>query len=378
MEHGDNAIDVKQSEAVAIASRLARWYGQEGRQLPWRAPPGVRPDPYAVWLSEVMLQQTTVKVVIPYYMKFIDRWPTVETLGMAASEEVMSAWAGLGYYSRARNLLRTARIVAHQLDGRFPETVAALQELPGIGPSTAAAIAAIAFNLPAVVVDGNVERVIARLFAIRMPLGKAKAELRRIAAKLAPTKHPGDFAQAMMDLGATVCTPRNPSCGLCPLTETCAARATGHAAALPTREIMQKKPLRWGVAFFVLRDDGAVLLRKRPDEGLLGAMLEVPSAGWNYARGKDDRAGDASSAPFEGDWCPLPGRVRHTFTHFHLELTVFCTSLPAGHAPAFAPPRADWRWVARQDLGSQALPSLMRKVVAHGFEHMGAICEVPR
>lgn len=344
-----------------VAAALLAWYDRERRDLPWRAPSGAGPDPYAVWLSEVMLQQTTVKAVIPYYARFLALWPTVEALAAAELDDVLRVWAGLGYYSRARNLHACAKAVVARHGGRFPDTEDALAALPGIGAYTAAAVAAIAFDRSAAVVDGNVERVVARLFAVETPLPAAKPELRRLAATLTPQSRAGDFAQAMMDLGATICTPRSPSCLLCPLACDCLARERGLAAALPYRVAKGERPTRRGVAFFALRDDGAVLLRRRPEKGLLGGMMEVPSSPW--------REGEASvdpddHAPLAAAWQRVTGEVRHTFTHFHLELSVYRAAVTA----AGTPEGEDWRWVHRRDLAREALPSVMRKVVAHALD----------
>ncbi|HVO17494.1 MAG TPA: A/G-specific adenine glycosylase, partial [Alphaproteobacteria bacterium] len=250
------------------AAALLAWYDRHRRRLPWRAGPGERPDPYRVWLSEIMLQQTTVATVGPYFTAFLERWPDVARLAAAPLDDVLHAWQGLGYYARARNLHRCAAVVARDHGGRFPDTEDALRALPGVGAYTAAAIAAIAFDRPAVVVDGNVERVVARLHAVDAPLPAAKPELRRLAAALTPDARPGDFAQAMMDLGATLCTPRAPRCVLCPLMAGCAARTRGIAEELPRRTAKPEKPTRRGVAFFAVDADGAVLLRRRDESGL--------------------------------------------------------------------------------------------------------------
>ena len=259
---------------------LLQWYEAERRDLPWRYGPRKKADPYRVWLSEIMLQQTTVKAVVPYFERFVARWPTVAALAAAPLEEVLQLWAGLGYYSRARNLKACADAVVRDFGGVFPRTEKELLELPGIGPYTAAAITAIAFGEKATPVDGNVERVVSRLFAVRQPLPAAKSEIRRLAATLTPARRAGDFAQAMMDLGAEICTPKNPSCLVCPLQQDCAANARGLAEVLPIKAKKLARPSRYGIAFLVQREDGAVLLRQRPEAGLLGGMLEVPSTPW--------------------------------------------------------------------------------------------------
>jgi A/G-specific adenine glycosylase len=344
--------------APVVANDLLAWYDRHARILPWRAPPGRRTDPYAVWLSEIMLQQTTVAAVGPYFAAFLARWPRVEDLAAAPLDAVLTAWAGLGYYARARNLHSCARIVAGERGGRFPDSESELLKLPGIGPYTAAAVAAIAFGRPAAVVDGNVERVVARLFAVETPLPAAKAELRALAANLTPEERPGDYAQAMMDLGATLCLPRAPRCGRCPLAGYCAARAAGAAEGLPRRSPRPPRPTRRAVAFWAVDPAGAVLLRRRPETGLLGGMMELPSTEWREAAW--DEAEALARAPLAARWTELPGIVRHTFTHFHLEARVWAGR--SGHAPAAG------RWVALDDLGAEALPSVMRKIVRHALE----------
>lgn len=350
------------------ARALLDWYDAERRDLPWRAPPGAVADPYRVWLSEIMLQQTTVKAVMAYFDSFVARWPTVASLAAADLDEVLSAWAGLGYYSRARNLHRCAREVVERFGGRFPPTETALRELPGIGPYTAAAIAAIAFGARATPVDGNVERVVARLFAVREPLPGARGVLRQLAATMTPAQRTGDFAQAMMDLGATVCTPKRPSCLMCPLSRQCLAHAGGIEGALPARSARSERPTRFGVAFLALREDGCLLLRKRPETGLLARMMEVPTTDWL----EDPRVVTEAlrAAPVRADWWQVPGQVVHTFTHFRLELLVYRAVAPADSALTFWADAGRCCWVARRELDRQALPSLMRKVIAHGLREM--------
>ena len=340
---------------------LLAWYDRHRRALPWRAPPGQRSDPYRVWLSEIMLQQTTVKAVGPYYARFLARWPDVQALAAAPLDDVLKAWAGLGYYARARNLHACARAVASHHGGRFPESEDALRALPGIGAYTAAAIAAIAFDAPAMPVDGNIERVIARLYAVETPLPEAKPEIGMLAKGLKPEHRPGDFAQAMMDLGATICTPKRPACALCPWNESCAARRRGDAETLPRRAPKREGTLRRGAAFVVVRADGNLLVRTRPARGLLGGMTEVPTTDWT-AEFEEHGALDAAP-PFtrRAAWRRIPGIVRHVFTHFPLELSVYVATLPVRtNAPA------GMRWVALDDVAGEALPSLMRKVLAHG------------
>ena len=341
-----------------LPSQLLDWYDRNRRHLPWRAAPGQVADPYGVWLSEVMLQQTTVQAVIPYYEAFRARWPNVAALAAAPLDDVLHAWAGLGYYARARNLHKCAQTLAAWREGEFPDQIEALRKLPGVGEYTAAAIAAIAFDQPAVVMDGNVERVMARLHAITEPLPGAKPILKGLAAELTPTHRPGDYAQAVMDLGATVCTPRNPACGICPWMAGCRARIAGIAESLPAKEDKGERPTRRGVAFWTLRRDGTVLLRRRPPVGLLGGMTEVPSTPWRPEPWPPAEA--AGQAPLTAEWRPLPGVVRHTFTHFHLEMT-----LVTGKVGNNALARGFWCPLDR--LSEHALPTLMRKVIRHAL-----------
>jgi A/G-specific adenine glycosylase len=342
------------------ASRLLAWYDRHRRTLPWRAPPGATTPPYLVWLSEIMLQQTTVATVGDYFHRFVKRWPTVEALAAAPLDDVLSTWAGLGYYARARNLHACAQAVVDRHAGQFPDDEAALLALPGIGRYTAAAIRAIAFDRPASAVDGNVERVIARLYAIGTPLPDAKIEIGARAAKLVPDDRPGDYAQAMMDLGATVCTPRSPSCVICPLMAGCKGRLQGIAEDLPRRPPKTDKPTRRGLAFVLMRKDGAVLLRKRPPRGLLGGMDEVPSSAWREGTLTIDEA--LKEAPVPANWKVLAGGVRHTFTHFHLELTIARAIATTAGLAKLAPGTA---WVTVDQMTERALPTVMRKVIDH-------------
>ena len=345
---------------------LLDWYDRERRDLPWRAKQRKKADPYGVWLSEIMLQQTTVKAVIPFYQRFLERWPTVFDLSAAPVNDVMAAWAGLGYYTRARNLHKCAQVIVRDLGGQFPSTEAGLLPLPGVGPYTAAAIAAIAFGQPTTPVDGNIERVIARLFAVRHPLPGAKKELKRLAATLTPHRRAGDFAQAMMDLGAAICTPKRPSCLMCPLQTDCAAHAAGIEAQLPVKLGKTERPGRYGIAFLVLREDGHVLLRRRPAAGLLGGMLEVPSTDWLDDWVPMEPA--CGGAPVHADWWPVPGTVVHVFTHFRLELQVLRAIVPVNASLTFWADPDRCEWVARRDLDGAALPSVMRKVIAHALK----------
>ena len=339
--------------AAPHAALLLDWYDAHARVLPWRVGPaerraGLRPDPYRVWLSEVMLQQTTVAAVEGYFRRFTDLWPDVGALAAADPERVMAAWAGLGYYARARNLLACARTVEGPLGGVFPDTVTQLRSLPGIGPYTAAAIAAIAFDRPEPVMDGNVERVMARLFAVEEPLPGAKGALQAHTAAMTPTERPGDYAQAVMDLGATICTPRAPDCGHCPWAGCCAARAAGIAPQLPRKTPKLAKPVRRGAVWIARRADGAWLLERRPPRGLLGGMLGWPGTAW----GGEESGTDAP--PLSADW-QAAGEVRHTFTHFHLILTVL--TAPVG--PDSRPVRG--MFLEPGAFGPSDLPTLMRK-----------------
>jgi A/G-specific adenine glycosylase len=345
-----------QSASARRAEALLAWYGRHARKLPWRVGPkerarDVTPDPYRVWLSEIMLQQTTVAAVKPYFDAFIAAWPTVDALARAPREDVLKAWAGLGYYARARNLKACAEAVASDHGGRFPETIDGLKALPGIGDYTAAAIASIAFDVPAAVVDANIERVVARLFAIETPLPAAKKEIREHQAEMTPAKRPGDFAQAMMDLGAAICTPKKPACVLCPLADGCEARSMGRQEDYPRRAAKTERPTRYGAAFVAVRHDGAVLLQARPDKGLLGGMTEPPGTAWSR-----DANVSAADAPFPADWKET-GTVIHVFTHFRLELTVFRAEVGRMKTPPGA-------WWSRPDaLAGEALPSVMKKAI---------------
>lgn len=338
---------------------LLAWYDRRRRDLPWRAKPGERPDPYRIWLSEIMLQQTTVAAANSYYERFLTRFPSLDALASAPQEAVMQAWAGLGYYSRARNLHTCAKVVVERYGGRFPDDERTLRSLPGVGPYTAAAVAAIAFGRKAAAVDGNVERVVARLYALDEPPPKAKSAVRTLAEALVPADRPGDFAQALMDLGATICTPRRPACVLCPWSRSCIARAAGMQEAFPRKEPKIGGTLRRGAAFVAVRADAAVLIRTRPPKGLLGGMIEVPGTAWTASF---DGAVACQAAPLDADWRRLPGTVRHVFTHFPLELVVYAADVPDG-----TPAPDDCRWTVRERLADEALPNLMRKVIAHAL-----------
>jgi A/G-specific adenine glycosylase len=341
-----------------LAGKLLAWYDANARDLPWRSKPGIKPDPYHVWLSEIMLQQTTVAAVRDYYIKFLSLWPKVSDLAAASQDDVLRAWAGLGYYARARNLHACAIKVLSDWHGKFPDTEETLRTLPGIGPYTSAAIAAIAFDRPHAAVDGNVERVIARLYAIETPQPAAKPLIKEKAQALVPKQRAGDFAQALMDLGATICTPRAANCKICPWTDNCEGRKRGIAESLPRKMPKAKIPTRRGIAFWVERDDGHILLRRRPQKGLLGGMMEIPSTSW------EAKLPRKVTAPFESKWIRLKIPVEHTFTHFHLQLSVWKTST----ADSAFPGSDDYRWVHKNELVHEALPSLMRKVASMALE----------
>ena len=345
--------------ADALRAQLLAWYEANARDLPWRVRPraraaGGRPDPYRVWLSEVMLQQTTVPHATPYFLTFTARWPTVSALAAEVDGEVMAAWAGLGYYARARNLLACARAVASDHDGVFPDTEAALRTLPGLGPYTAAAVGAIAFGLATNVVDGNVERVMARLFAVEAALPDAKPELKRLAASLVREIRPGDWAQALMDLGATICRPRQPLCDRCPVAAHCAALITGAPETYPRRTAKAVRPHRFGVAYLLTRGDEVALVRREP-KGLLGGMLALPSSDWGAARWSEAEA--LAAAPAEAAWRSV-GEVEHGFTHFTLTLQLLRAE---GEM-------ADAIWTPRSRLG--ALPSVFLKAARAGLANL--------
>lgn len=330
--------------AVDASEALLRWFAVDKRQLPWRVADGSRPDPYLIWLSEIMLQQTTVAHALPYFEKFTARWPNVEALADAPEGEVMAAWAGLGYYARARNLIACAKVVASELVGAFPDTEEALGKLPGIGRYTAAAIAAIAFGRRAVVVDANVERVVARLFALETPLPAARGEIYRLTEALTPAAGAGDFAQAMMDLGATICTPRSPRCGICPVAAHCAGRASGVPVRYPLKAARAAKPRREGTAYW-LEHEGHVLLVRRPERGLLGGMLALPT--------------EEDGRPAEAEWREA-GSVEHVFTHFALSMRLLC---------AEGGTRAHGEiWWPVDRIGDAGLPTLFKKLAARGAE----------
>jgi A/G-specific adenine glycosylase len=329
--------------SVDASDALLRWFAVDKRRLPWRAEGPERPDPYRVWLSEIMLQQTTCAHAAPYFEAFTRRWPTVEALASAPEEEVMAAWAGLRYYARARNLIACARRVDSEHGGRFPDSEEGLRKLPGIGRYTAAAIAAIAFGRRAVVVDSNVERVVARLFAVQTALPAAREEIYGLAGSITPGSGSGDFAQAMMDLGATICTQRSPQCARCPLAALCAARASGNPQAYPRKAAKAPRPKRQGIAYW-LEHEGHVLLVRRPAKGLLGGMLALPT--------------DSEGAPAQARWSEA-GSVDHVFTHFALTMKLLC-------ADALERPHGTWWPIER--IGEAGLPTLFARLAERGAE----------
>jgi A/G-specific adenine glycosylase len=335
------------------AARLLAWYDKHARVLPWRAKRGEKPDPYRVWLSEIMLQQTTVQAVAGYYRKFLAQWPDVNALANAPLDDVLTAWAGLGYYARARNLHKAARAVANDLGGEFPRTMEGLRALPGVGAYTAGAIAAIAYDLPEAAMDANAERVIARLFAVQEPLPKAKERIRAHGQSLVPQRRAGDFAQALMDLGSAICTPKRPACISCPFFDDCEGRKKGIQEQLPMKGAKAKRPIRRGAAFVARDGTGAVLLVRRPESGLLGGMMQPPLGPWTGAFPSTAEA--LKQAPFGADWRKRIEIVSHGFTHFELEIEVYETDLVRR-------PKVEGIWV--EDLSKAALPTVMRKIVA--------------
>ncbi|MBC8158754.1 MAG: A/G-specific adenine glycosylase [Alphaproteobacteria bacterium] len=338
---------------IRIGQAVLDWYDANGRELPWRSKGGQRPDPYVVWLSEIMAQQTTVATVGPYFTQFMKKWPTVGDLACASLDDVLHAWQGLGYYARARNLHKCARIVADEYGGHFPEDEQGLRKLPGIGPYTAAAIAAIAFDRRTVPVDGNVERVVSRLFLIGESGPALKARVGEAASPLVPDR-PGDFWQGVMDLGAMVCRPRNPMCEICPLKTVCQAFDRGSPEKFPRKKKKDALPTRYGIVFLGVGPANQIILRRRPPSGLLGGMIEVPSTDWRVKPWDMDEA--VPFAPAPSDWRRIDGVVRHTFTHFHLELSIATAKIAAGSP-------IDGFWCRSEELGDQALPTVMKKIL---------------
>ncbi len=351
----------KQKGEASFAHRLLEWYDANAREIPWRVPPhdhaqGIRANPYHVWLSEVMLQQTQVATVKDYFHKFITKWPTLDGLAQSDQEDVLKAWAGLGYYSRARNLKKCADVVVAEYDGKFPQTFEELKKLPGIGDYTASAIASIAFDQPVAVLDGNVERVMSRHQRIEAFFPEAKAAIKLILNSILDDNRPGEFAQATMDLGATICTPKRPACAVCPINEDCLGFKNGDAENFPYKKPKSEKPTRKGAAFVIINAKGEVFLCKRQESGLLAGMTQVPTTDWNS---RQDGSYDTSEAPIEANWGKA-GIAKHTFTHFHLELTVWKTNnintLPVN----------GW-WCNIDKLSDEALPTAMRKVIEKAF-----------
>ncbi|WP_412058167.1 A/G-specific adenine glycosylase [Bartonella sp. DGB2] len=349
-----------------ISTSLLEWYDEHHRDLPWRLSPkaqasGQKPDPYRVWLSEIMLQQTVVTTVQPYFKKFLTFWPNIETLAHATQEEILAAWAGLGYYARGRNLKTCAQQILNLYGGQFPQDVDTLKTLPGIGDYTAAAIAAIAFDKPVAVVDANVERVISRLFAITTPLPKAKAEIRFYCQSITPQKRPGDFSQAMMDLGAKICTPKKPRCSLCPLQKFCrVGPQSAHQAQpenFPARAPKKPRPTYQGAAFILLNEKSNIYLEKRHEKGLLGGMTQIPNHfGPTYLA---NHQSDMVHAPLIAQW-RFVGTVQHVFTHFSLHLNVYKTEIMQTQI-------GNGWWCAQNALAQEALPSLMKKAIKVGL-----------
>jgi A/G-specific adenine glycosylase len=345
-----------EAKRKAIVARTLDWWERCRRALAWRAQPGETPDPYGVWLSEVLLQQTTAQAATPYYQAFIAKWPTVEDLAAAPVDAVMSAFAGLGYYSRARNLHACAKEIARR-GGRFPSEEADLRALPGVGAYTAAAIAAIAFGRQTAPVDGNIARVLARLVALEEPIARARGEIAAAARALAPSDRAGDFAQALMDIGATLCRARNPACASCPLAQDCAAFRAGTPEAYPQRADAKTRPRRQGAVFFARRPDGAFLARRRPSRGLLASTVELPGTPWTN---KGPNGALAEAAPVVALWRRLPGEVEQVFTHFALRLTIYAAEFDGG-APVGC------FWVERDAIRTVGFSSMMRKAVEHAL-----------
>lgn len=347
----------KPAEIGKIRAAILAWYDAERRDLPWRSAPGHSADPYAVWMSEIMLQQTTVATVKGYFEAFMAKWPKVSDMADADLDEVLVAWQGLGYYARARNLHKCARAVVEDYAGTFPDTVDGLLKLPGVGPYTASAIASIAFNRPTVPVDGNIERVVSRMCNIRSPLPGAKPEIQINAGLFADEHRPGDFAQAVMDLGATICSPKSPKCMLCPVQQYCEGRIAGDPSALPVKAPKKVRPERRASMFWLENADGAVLLRRRPESGLLGGMMEFPSTDWREG-GWPDHTERECAEPISVNWKCLPDEAVHVFTHFKFRMQVF-----AGKTDRIE--NVDGIWVQPKDFPKHALPTVMKKVVQH-------------
>ncbi len=358
MQEAQRGDKMALTDTDAFRHALLAWYDGHRRSLPWRAPSGRQADPYYVWLSEIMLQQTVVATVIPYFLKFVDKWPTVHDLARADIHDVMEAWAGLGYYARARNLHKCAQIVSTDYSGTFPDSQEELKKLPGIGDYTSAAITAIAFDKPAVVIDGNVDRVIARYFAVTTPLPDAKPDIRILAASLAEsrTDRPGDFAQAMMDLGATVCIAKAPRCLLCPLQDGCLGYREGIQGELPRKRRKKQKPYKYGYIYWIKDGQGRVLVERRPENAMLGRMLGLPTSDWNIDKSQ------LAAPDFLKSW-PKPLttglKVYHSFTHFDLELDGYIIDL---NGESVDVPN-HIQWIDDKTIHSTGFPSLFKKFV---------------
>lgn len=343
-----------------VSAKLLKWYDKHRRILPWRANAGEVANPYHVWLSEIMLQQTTVSTVKGYFEKFTRIWPTIQDLAHAQEEQVLAQWAGLGYYARARNLIKCAKIVANELGGSFPKDEAELRKLPGIGEYTAAAITAIAFNKKAVVVDSNVERIVARLEQIDIPLPAGKSDIKAATATITPNKRAGDFAQAMMDLGSRICRPKKPDCDNCPLTSSCKACATGDMERYPVKAPKKVRPTRRALAYWI-EVDGHVLLERRPDKGLLGGMPGLLHDDWIEQDADKAFNFEALIAPIEANWVQVAGMAKHTFTHFHLETIVMKTTLKER-------PSTNHLWIAKEEVLEYGLPTVFKKMAELALE----------
>jgi len=350
--------------SIYMRRKLLTWYDSHKRELPWRVKTNRKKDPYKIWLSEIMLQQTTVKAVGPYFQHFLKTWPTIDKLAKATLDDVLRVWQGLGYYSRARHMHKCAKLICNNFSGRFPNTEEQLEQLPGIGPYTAAAISAIAFDKPANVVDGNIERVITRIFGIFTPFPEAKTIVKDCAAKLAPKTtrgRPGDYAQAVMDLGAIVCRPKKPLCDLCPWKKCCIANQRNFVDQVPQKVSKKVKPVRKGIVFLALMSDGSLFLRRRPETGLLGGMMEFPSTNWLERSISPEEICEA--APFKTQWVKITGTVTQPFTHFELQLQVRVAVVEN------KPKSSEGIWVDRNRLDDFALPNIMKKVLAFALRH---------
>ena len=362
----EQIIKISEKKSKSFRGQMLDWYDKHRRTIPWRAPEGELSDPYYVWLSEIMCQQTTVPAVIPYFLKFIQIWPTITDLANAERDDVMKAWAGLGYYARARNLHKCAKVIAGDMNGSFPQSKAELQNLPGIGDYTSAAIAAIAFNKAETVVDGNIERVMARQFNIRTPMPKAKRQIKQAAAQFfeRETARPGDFAQSLMDLGSAICTPKNPKCSLCPVVKTCAAHKHGNAEMLPVKAPKRTKPQKRGYIYWIENQHNQVLLHTRDDNQMLGGMLALPCSDWIEAEAGPSANGKGATGPAHVSFIDQSAvintqqHITHSFTHFDLRLDIFQYS-----APLCDNINDGYHWVERGDIRAENFPTVFKKAV---------------